>query len=369
MNRGLFYTFIFFYTIALVYLASTIPIGSHEATVYYTDTKILYSLTHICSGVFGNSLDFRFPFLVFGFINIPLFFIMSRLYFSDKKESYFATMLFALLPGIITSAILVNIAVVVITFVLGFIIFYEKKKLFWQGVTMVALLLIHDASVIFFISLSIFSAFRRDKALFTISIILTSLSLLYFNDLTIGGRPKGEFLELFGLYIALFSPLLFLYFFYAIYRIWLREKKDILWYISFTSFVLSILLSLRQQVIMTDFAPYVIVSVILMLVTYQKTLKVRLPQFQKWYKRGFSLVIFSLFLSSSIIIFHKSFFYFLNDKTKHFAYDFYEPYWKVKELKEIEQYCYTARNKKVQYQFKYYGVDRCEDRDVPKIHN
>ena len=369
MNRGLFYTFIFFYTIALVYLASTIPIGSHEAMVYYTDSKILYYLTHISNGVFENSLDFRFPFLLFGLINIPIFFIMSRLYFSKKEESYFATMLFALLPGIITSAILVNIAVVVITFVLGFIIFYEKKKLFWQGVTMVALLFIHDASVIFFVSLAIFSAFRRDKALFTIAIILTAISLLYFNGLTIEGRPKGEFLELFGLYIALFSPLVFLYFFYAIYRIWLREKKDILWYISFTAFVLSILLSLRQQVIMTDFAPYVIVSVVLMLVTYQKTLKVRLPQFQKWYKRGFSLVLVSLLLSSSVILFHKSFFYLLDDKTKHFAYDFYEPYWKVKELKEIEQYCYTASNKKVQYQFKYYGIDVCEEADVPKIHN
>jgi hypothetical protein len=294
---------------------------------------------------------------------------MSRLYFSEKEESYFATMIFALLPGIITSAILVNIAVVVITFVLGFIIFYEKKKLFWQGVTMVALLLIHDASVIFFISLAIFSAFRRDRVLFAISIILTTISLLYFNELSIGGRPRGEFLELFGLYIALFSPLVFIYFFYAIYRIWLREKKDILWYISFTAFLLSIILSLRQQVHMTDFAPYVIVSVILMIVTYQKTLNIRLPQFQKWYRRGFSLVLISLFFSALVILFHKSFFYILDDKTKHFAYDFYEPYWKVKELKEIEQDCYTAKNKKVQYQFKYYGVDACEDRDVPKIHN
>jgi hypothetical protein len=369
MSRELFYSFLLIYTIALVYLASMIPIGSHEATVYYSDTKILYYLTHLFNGVFGNSLDFRFPFLVFGLINIPLFFIMSRLYFFEKEEGYFATMVFALLPGIITSAVLVNIAVVVITFVLGFILFYEKKKIFWQGVTMVALLLIHNASIIFFIALAIFSAFRRDRVLFAISIILTAISLLYFNELTIGGRPKGEFLELFGLYIALFSPLVFIYFFYATYRIWLREKKDILWYISFTAFILSILLSLRQQVIMTDFAPYVIVSVIFMIVTYEKTLKIRLPQFQKWYKRGFSLVLLSLFLSSFVILFHKSFFYLLDDKTKHFAYDFYEPYWKVKELNEIEQDCYTARNKKVQYQFKYYGVDECQDGDVPKIHN
>jgi len=369
MNRTLFYLFLLFYTLAVIYSASVLPIGPHEATVYYTDTYILHYFTHFCKGWFGNGLDFRFPFIFFGFLNIPLFFIMSKLYFHNKKESYLATMIFALLPGIITSTILVNIAVLVITLVLGFITFYEKNKFLWQGVVMILLLFMHDASVIFFIAVAIFSAFKQNKQLFTLSIILAGVTLFYFNGLDIGGKPQGEFLELFGLYNALFSPLVFIYFFYALYRIWLREHKDILWYISFTAFTFSILLSLRQQVNMTDFAPYVIVAVVLMVVTYQQTLNVRLPQFQKWYKRGFSLVILSLFVSSFVIFFHKSFFYLLEDKSKHFAYAFYEPYWKVLELSEIGQDCYTAKNQKIQYQLKYYGIDECKDIDVPKIHN
>ncbi len=36
--------------------------------------------------------------------------------------------------------------------------------------------------------------------------------------------------------------------------------------ISFLAFILSILLSLRQRVILTDFAPYVVVAIVLMLV-------------------------------------------------------------------------------------------------------
>lgn len=361
MSRVLFYIFLFFYASALLHLASTLPIGPHEATIYYTGRNLLYYFTHFADGWFGNGLDFRLPFVVFGFINIPLFFIMSRLYFPERKESYLATMIFVLLPGIITSVILVNIAVIVITLVLGFIIFYEKKMLLWQIVVMVVLLFIHDASVIFFIALNIFFAFKWDRVLFIISIAFTAVSLLYFNGLDIGGRPQGEFLELFGLYIALFSPLVFIYFFYALYRIWLREKKDILWYISCTAFVLSILLSLRQQVDMTDFAPYVIVAVVLMVVTYQQTLNIRLPQFQTWYKRGFTVVLFSLLLSSMILFFHKSLFYLLEDKSKHFAYPFYEPYWKALELHEIKQNCYTVTSKKVQYQLKYYGIEECAD--------
>jgi hypothetical protein len=349
-------------------LAITLPIGPHEATIYYFDGTLLYNLTHLFEGIFNNGLDFRLPFLFFGFLNILLFCKMSKHYFDNMQDSYLATTIFALLPGIITSVVLVNIAVIVISLVLFFLIFYEKREHFGEAFSMIMLLLVHDASVIFFIAVAIFSAFKRDKILFGISILFTTISLIFFNGLTIGGRPSGEFLELFGLYMALFSPLIFFYFFYALYRIWLREPKDILWYISFVAFILSILLSLRQQVDMTNFAPYVIVSVVLMLLTYYNTLYVRLPQFQKFYRMGFYILFGSLILSAVAIIFHQIFFYMIDDKSKHFAYPFYEPYWQVLELKEIGQNCYTVKNQKVQYQLKYYGIENCKDSNVPKIH-
>ena len=341
-------------------MAITLPIGTHEAVVFYTDEGILKYLTHFAEGCFGNALDFRLPFVFFGLVNIPLFFYMSKAYFDKQEDSFLATTIFALLPGIITSAILVNIAVLVITLVMAFLILYAKKLVWLQaGVTML-LLYVHDASIIFFISIAIFSAFKRDKILFTIALALMAISFLYFNDLRVGGHPSGKFLELFALYVALFSPLVFIYFFYALYRIWLREKKEILWYISFTAFTLSILLSLRQQVIMTDFAPYVIVAVVLMVLTYQRTVNVRLPQFQKNYTLGFKIVMASLVFFALVIFLHKPLFILYDDKTKHFAYPFYEPYWQTMELREIGQNCHTAKNKKVQFQLKYHGIKACE---------
>ena len=369
MTKKQFYLFIIVYITALFYLAIDLPIGPNEAKVFYTDTKILYFMTHLCLNCFGNGLDFRLPFLAFGILNIYLFFAMSRNYCKYESQSYLATTIFSLLPGIITASVIVNIAVFVISLVLGFIVLHAKKQIVGQGVVMLLLLFVHDASVIFFISLSIYFAFKRDSKLFGIAIIFTAISLLYFNGLDVGGKPKGKFLELFGLYVALFSPFIFIYFFYALYRIWLRGKKDILWYISFTAFILSILLSLRQQVIMTDFAPYVIVAVVLMLVTYNKTLFVRLPQFQKGYKLGYQIVIGSLIFSSLIIFLHKPLFYLLDDQTKHFAYPFYEPYWLKLKLDKIGQKCYTAKKNKVQYQLKYYGINKCKNEYVPKIHN
>jgi len=368
MRRELFYAFLLLYLFAIGYLAITLPIGPNEAKVYYTDSGVLYALSHFAKGWFSNGLDFRLPFFLSATVNIVLFLMVSQIYFSKKEESYLSTAIFMLLPGIITSAIVVNIAVVVITLVLLFILFYVKRQLTLQTITILLLLVIHDASIIFFTALAIFSWVKKEHYLLILSLGAFLLSLIFFNGLDIGGKPKGDFLALFGLYMALFSPLVFLYFFYALYRIWLREEKDILWYISFTAFILSLILSLRQEVKITDFAPYVIVSVLLMIVVFQKTLQVRLPQFQKGYRFGFYLLIGSLVTSASILFFHKSFFYLLDDKSKHFAYRFYEPYWQVEELHEIGQDCYTVTSKKVQYQLKYYGIEECKESYVPKIH-
>jgi hypothetical protein len=361
MSKTQFYIFCFVYAIALIYLAITLPIGTHEAVVFYTDEGTLKVFTHFAEGWFGNGLDFRLPFVFFGLLNIPLFFYMSKQYFDKMEDSFFATTIFSLLPGIITSAILVNIAVLVITLVMAFLILNAKKLIWLQAGVTILLLYLHDASIIFFISIAIYSAFQRDRLLFAISASLIAISFLYFNHLEVGGHPSGEFLELFALYAALFSPLVFIYFFYALYRIWLRERKDILWYISFTAFSLSILLSLRQQVIMTDFAPYVIVAVVLMVLIYQRTVNVRLPEFQKNYKMGFRIVIASLIFSALIILFQKPLFLLYDDKTKHFTYPFYEPYWQTMELREIGQNCYTAKNEKVQFQLKYHGIEACSD--------
>ena len=362
MSRIAFYSFYFLYAVALFYLSITLPIGPNEALVYYTtDDVVLKFLTHLTSGLFQSCLSFRFPFVIFGLINITLFHIMSKSYFNKEEENYFATMIFALLPGIITSSVIVNIAVVVVTIVLLFLITYEENKLYISILLMALLLFIHDASIIFFLGLSLFAIVKKDKFLFIFSLLFSTVSLVYFNKLDIGGHPSGEFMELIGLYLALFSPFVFIYFFYALYRIWLREKKDILWYISFSAFMFSILLSLRQQVIMTDFAPYVIVSVVLMVLVYQRTVQVRLPQFQKSYRLGVKIVVGSLFLTTFIIIFHKFFFSVIEDKSKHFAYPFYQPYWQVEELKEIGENCYTVKNIKRQYQLKYYGIESCQE--------
>jgi hypothetical protein len=179
------------------------------------------------------------------------------------------------------------------------------------------------------------------------------------GGLEIGGRPTGHFIEIFGLYSAVFSPLVFIFFFYSMYRILIRESKDILWYLSFSSLVFSLVLSIRQKIEITDFAPYVLVSIALMLNIYLNSLRVRIYEHQKGYKLGFIFVISTLIISSLTIIFHKNIFDILDDNRKHFAYSVYKPYWLSNQLKEKNIFCYDTNSTKEESQFLYYGLKRC----------
>jgi small basic protein len=131
-----------------------------------------------------------------------------------------------------------------------------------------------------------------------------------------------------------------------------------MWYISFTALAISLLLSLRQRVYITDFAPYVMISTIAMVDIFMHSLRVRLPEFQKRYLRAFYVVIAVLGLSSAAIIFHQPLYYISSDKTRHFASRIYGPYELAKKLKEKGVECYDAKGRTA-LQLRYYGIPSC----------
>jgi hypothetical protein len=266
-----------------------------------------------------------------------------------------------LLPGMITALTLANVSVLVIPLVILFLIAYDNGRTVESLIVMVLLFFVHSASVVFFISVFIYSILKKEKIYAFVSAVAIAISVITLRVVQIGGKPTGHFMDLIALYAALFSPLLFIYFFYTMYRIFLREEKNILWFISFTALLLSLLLSIRQRVIMTDFAPYVVISVVLMLDTYYKSYRIRLPQYRKWYKRGFILVMTLLVFSSLTIIFHKALFYVIKDPKKHFASKLYEPYRLAERLKLEGKSCYDTEDGRVATQLRFYGIGECRN--------
>ena len=361
MKKQYFIYTLFAYIIAVFYLSTTTPISPHEAKMFYVSTELVSTLMHWGSSLIEGFLGLRIFFILFGFLSIALFYKLSRTYFPRTSDAYLATVIFMILPGILTGITLANISIIVLCIVLLFVLLYEKGYYAFLPFLMLILFFIHEASIIFFVALLLYGVMYKDKKL-AIGSLAFLLAFIYLTKgIEIGGRPAGHFAEIFGLYATVFSPLLFLYFFYAMYRILLREKKTLLWYISFTALAFSLLLSLRQRVSITDFAPYVMISVVLMLNTLNSSVRVRLPEFQKRYKQGFYIVMVSLLLSVSLIIFHKALFRIFTDPSQHFANRIYKPYNLVKELKSEGIECYDGAHGRERYQLRYYNILPCPE--------
>lgn len=351
---------IILYVIAVFYLASTTPISPHEANIFYKVSNVVSTLMHWGDELIGGFLGLRIFFVFFGFMSLVLFYKLSQRYFSRQSDVYLATVIFMLLPGILTAIILANISIIVLTVVLLFVLLYESGYRIILVFLMLILFFIHEASVILFVALLLYGLMHKDKQLAIVAATFLVAFIYLSKGIIIGGRPSGHFVEIFGLYATVFSPLLFIYFFYAMYRILLREKKTLIWYISFTAFAFSLLLSLRQRVSITDFAPYVVISVVLMLYTLNSSVRVRLPEFQKRYRQGFYIVMFFLVLNTSLIIFHKPLFYFFKDPSGHFANRIYKPYHLAKELKSGGIDCYDGAHGRERFQLRYYNIVPCE---------
>ena len=353
-----FFVFIL-YIITVFYLAITTPISPHEANIYYNNAHSVSPLMHFGDNLIGGFLGLRIGFIFFGLIAIALFYQLSQNYFKKSEDAYSATIIFMLLPGILTATILVNEAIIALVLVLLFVLLYEKKIRYPLPLLMLILFFIHEASIIFFVALVLYGLKVKDKKLVIGSLAFLIAFIFFAKGIEIGGRPSGHFVEIFGLYATVFSPLLFLYFFYVMYRILLREEKNLLWYISFTALAFSLILSLRQRVYITDFAPYVMISILLMLETFNNSVRVRLPEFQKYYKRAFIIVIGMLVLNTSLIVFHKVFFNILEDPSKHFAHKIYEPYTLAKRLHAKGVNCYDHIGNREFYQLEYYKIYPC----------
>ena len=351
----------FLYVCAVLYLSITTPISPHEAKIFYTSTDIVSTLMHWGDTLIGGFLGLRIFFILLGFIAVALFYELSRRYFPKREDAYLATILFMFLPGTLTATTLVNVAILVLPLVLFFVLMYEKGNLWSLPFVMLALFFIHEASIIFFVALFLYSLVHKDKKLGIFSAAFLGAFIYLAKGIEIGGRPEGHFVEIFGLYASIFSPLLFLYFFYAMYRILLREKKTLLWYISFTALTFSLLLSIRQRVLITDFAPYVMIAIILMVDVFNNSVRVRLPEFQKRYKRGFYVVVLFLGISASVIIFHKLSYELIDNTDKHFAKRIYEPYLLAKQLKYDEVPCYQGARGSEGYQLRYYDILLCRN--------
>ncbi len=310
----------------------SLSISYKEALNLFVNESVLSIITNISTYIFGqNDLALRGPFVIFYVLSSFLMHKITKNYFKYEKDRFINIVIFMTLPGVLSASLLVNTAIIVIFFTLIYIYYYQtyQKHLY---VILPFLLLVDNSFAILFLSLFFFSFKTKDRLLLYLSVTLFFLSL-YIYGFSTDGKPKGFLIDTVGIYSAIFSPVLFLYFLYAIYKVAFSKDTNLVWYISFTALILSIIISFRQRVYIEDFAPFVVIFLPMMLKMFLNAYRVRLKEFRKAYNILAILIIFMLFINVFLTFINKPLYYVLPEPKKHFVYQYHFAKDLSKELK------------------------------------
>lgn len=304
---------------ALVFTADSMSISFNEADIYFNQFNVLSFLIHLSTTLFGqNDIALKLPFIFFYIASSILIYLITKNYLKKESDRLVAVFIFMILPGVLSASLLVNTSIIV-TFCILLYLYWYKTTGRQNYILLFLFLALDNSFAIFYLALFFYSLTKKDNKLLVFSLVLFGLSM-YIYGFDTGGKPKGYFLDTVGIYASIFSPLLFFYFFYSVYRVGIKGKRSIYWYISFTALIFSLLFSMRQKIQIEDFAPYVVVAIPLMIKLFFSSFRVRLPEFRKKHIIVSSTVlVFLLFTSMSVFI-SKPIYLLLKKPQKHFAY-------------------------------------------------
>ncbi|RXJ86347.1 hypothetical protein CRU93_09245 [Arcobacter sp. CECT 8985] len=342
-------------TIVLIFVSNTLSISYKEALNFFYNNSLLSILTNISTTIFGeNDIALRLPFLFFYFFSVVLIYINTKDYFKYQIDRAISTIIFMFLPGVLSASLLVNSAIVV-TFCTLLYIYYYQKTGKHNYFFLIVYLFVDNSFAIFFLAIFFHSIRKKDNLMIYVSLILFGLSMGIYGFES-SGKPKGFFLDTFAIYASIFSPFLFLYFFYSIYRLGVKNERSFIWYISVTALIFSMIFSFRQQVYIENYAPFVVISIPLMVKLFFHSYRVRLKEFRKVHNFFAILVLITLLLNITITIFNKPLYLVLNNPKKHFVYKYHVVKELSKELKKQHINYVTSSDEKLLLRLKFYKI-------------
>lgn len=350
----------------LIYACANINISYDEAQIYFSHSSFLrkqgflHELTGLSMSAFGDilGLDFaiRMPFVCAHLINLYLFYLLSRKILISHDDSILSVMIFMFLPGVLASAVLVNNAVFIIMLSLGALLCFSYSR-FKTLIFLLALsIFISNAFITLYLALFFYALYTKNRAYGVLGAIFI-LAWLFVFDFEISGKPRGYLLDTMAIYAAVFSPFIFIYFIYALYRIWVKESKDFLWFISCVAFCLSLIISVRAKAPLEAFLPFCVIFLPQMLRLFLNSMRVRLPAFRTKYKILGAFLLFSLILQNLASIFNAPL-YLLNQNAKnHFMYNYDIAKELATKLKQNDVYSVYTSDEKLRVRLKFYGID------------
>ncbi len=354
--KNIFYSLFFVVLLSLFYSANSMSISYDEALNVFKNNSLLTILTNSSIYIFGqNDIALRLPFILFYLLSLLLMFYLSNDFVKKQSDKYISLSIFMILPGLVSASLLVNSAIIVTFLVLSYVLYYEKLKKHCYAL-LILFLFVDNSFAILYLALFFFSLRHKDKKLLVISLLLfvISMSIYGFDS---SGKPRGFLVDTFAIYATIFSPLLFIYFFYTIYRSGIKRERGLIWYIATTSLIFSFIVSFRQRINIEDYAPYVVIFVPYMVRTFLHTVRVRLPQFRNKHYIISSLVLIVLFINLFFTIVNKPLYMLIEDPKKHFIYKYDYAKQLAINLKENNINNIYTDDKELMLRLKFYNID------------
>ncbi len=335
-----------------------LSISFYEATLLYGHPSLVKNTIEFFLHTFGmNDYALRIPMIVIHLLATFLLYKITAYYVSRPADKIWIVFIYLLLPGITSSALLVNIAGFKILFLFAFI--YAYLRFHDKSIWLLPLFLMLDATVIYFYAIvAVYALFHRKWVIGGIASLFFGIALGMF-EIHFGGVPKGHFLDVLGIYSAIFSPFVFIYLFYVLYRRYSFNERDLVWFIASAMFVISILLSFRQKVTVQDFAPYLMIALPLAAQTFFHTYRVRLPQFRWRYRLLFYSALSLLILNTLAVFFNQWWYPWMKHPKEHFSYSMHVAKELAYALKEDNITCLHAEDDKMALRLRFYGIGQC----------
>ncbi len=347
------------HALVLLFFTTELSISYYEANIFFNKSNLLHYIINLSTMLFGqNDLALRFPMILMHSIGAFLFYDISKPLFKKSGNQIWNLVIYLLLPGVNSAAIMVDGAGLVLFLLLVFLYLYKYKRDF--SYALLPIYVFVDASFAFlYLSLIFYAIEKRKTALLFSSIALFGISMYIFG-IEIGGHPHNHFLDTLAIYAAIFSPIVFIYLIYALYRTSVKEERNLLWYLGTTAFAFSLLLSFRQQMKLEELAPYLLVTTPIMVKTFISSYRIRLRVFRKKYRMLLILGMSFLLLSTISIYMNKLLYIVIPKPTKHFVYNNHIAKELSTQLKEMGIEGVFTQDRRLQIRLAFYGISEDE---------
>ena len=337
-----------------------LSISYGEADILYNRHTFLSFIVNFSTELFGNN-DFalRIPMVLLHFGSVLLLYLISKEYIKQELYRLIFVLLFVFLPGVLSSAIVVNIAGLLIFGILLYIYLSQKHYNVSANLLLLVFLFVDRGFGLLYLGLCLYFLFsKKDIYLFVYTLILYIFSI-HIYGFNAHGMPTGHFLDIIGVYSAILTPIIFIYLIYVLYRRAISKEIDEIWYISSVAILLSFILSFRQRVAVEYFAPYLIVALPLVAQTFISSYRVRLKIYRKRYKIAFWVSLGFIFINLVVVLCNKELYLLLNNPKKHFVYNMNVAKGVAQQLKSKSITCVTTDNE-MQLRLKFYGISQCD---------